>query len=71
MDPPPVLATMRDTKDYIRVFLYLYYTAIAGSGVVLDFFFWGGGRAIGVVLGFRIWGSFFGCRVVGLGIGVG
>ena len=35
-DPPhPVIVTIRDIKDYIRVLLYSYYTTITGWGVLL------------------------------------
>ena len=32
MDPPPVIVTIRDSRDYIRVLLYSYYTTITGGG---------------------------------------
>ena len=32
MDPHPVIVTIRDNKDYIRVLLYFYYTTITGCG---------------------------------------
>ena len=35
MDPPPVIVTIRNSKDYIRVLLYSYYTTITGWGVLL------------------------------------
>ena len=31
----PVIVTIRDNRDYIRVLLYSYYTTIAGWGVLL------------------------------------
>ena len=33
--PHPVIVTIRDNKDYIRVLLYSYYTTITGWGVLL------------------------------------
>ena len=33
--PLPVIVTIRDNKDYIRVLLYSYYTTITGWGVFL------------------------------------
>ena len=35
--PHPVIVTMRDKKDYIRVLLYSYYTTITGWGVLLRY----------------------------------
>ena len=35
--PHPVIVTLRDNKDYIRVLLYSYYTTITGSGVLLTY----------------------------------
>ena len=36
MDPPhPVIVTIMDNEDYIRVLLYSYYTTITGWGVLL------------------------------------
>ena len=32
MDPHPVIVTIRDNKDYIRVLLYSSYTTITGGG---------------------------------------
>ena len=32
MDPPPVIVTIRDSRDNIRVLLYSYYTTITGGG---------------------------------------
>ena len=34
--PHPVIVTMRNSKDYIRVLLYSYYTTITGWGVLLS-----------------------------------
>ena len=33
--PHPVIVTIRDNRDYIRVLLYSYYTTITGWGVLL------------------------------------
>ena len=33
--PHPVIVTIKDNKDYIRVLLYSYYTTITGWGVLL------------------------------------
>ena len=33
--PHPVIVTVRDNRDYIRVLLYFYYTTITGWGVLL------------------------------------
>ena len=33
--PHPVIVTIIDNKDYVRVLLYSYYTTIAGWGVLL------------------------------------
>ena len=33
--PHPVIVTIRDNKDYIRVLLYSYYTTITGWGLLL------------------------------------
>ena len=33
--PHPVVVTIRDNKDHIRVLLYSYYTTITGWGVLL------------------------------------
>ena len=33
--PHPVIVTIRDNKDYIRVLLYSYYTTITGWGVLI------------------------------------
>ena len=33
--PHPVIVTIRDNKEYIRVLLYSYYTTITGWGVLL------------------------------------
>ena len=33
--PHPVIVTLGDTRDYIRVLLYSYYTTITGWGVLL------------------------------------
>ena len=30
--PHPVIVTIRDNRDYIKVLLYSYYTTIAGGG---------------------------------------
>ena len=37
MDPPPCTVTVaiRDSKDYVRVLFYSYYTTITGWGVLL------------------------------------
>ena len=35
MDPPPVIVTLIDNKDYIGVLLYSYYTTITEWGVLL------------------------------------
>ena len=32
MTPHPVIVTMRDNKDYIRLLFYSYYTVITGWG---------------------------------------
>ena len=37
MDPHPVIVTIGDNRDYIRVLLYSYYTTITGWGVLLKF----------------------------------
>ena len=34
--PHPVIVTIRDNKDCIRVLLYSYYTTITGWGVLLS-----------------------------------
>ena len=34
--PHPVIVTIRDNRDYIRVLLYSYYTTITGWGVLLN-----------------------------------
>ena len=33
----PVIVTIRDNRDYIRVLLYSYYTTITGWGVLLRY----------------------------------
>ena len=33
--PRPVIVTIMDNRDYIRVLLYFYYTTITGWGVLL------------------------------------
>ena len=33
----PVIVTIGDTRDHIRVLLYSYYTAITGWGVLLSY----------------------------------
>ena len=33
--PQPVIVTIRDDKDYIRVLLHSYYTTMTGWGVLL------------------------------------
>ena len=33
--PHPVIVTIRDIKDYIRVLLFSYYTTVTGWGVLL------------------------------------
>ena len=33
--PDPVVVTIRDNRDYMRVLLYYYYTTITGWGVLL------------------------------------
>ena len=35
VDPHPVIVTIRDHSNYIRVLLYSYYTTITGWGVLL------------------------------------
>ena len=35
--PPPVIVTIRDNRDYIRVLLYSCYTTITGWGVLLRY----------------------------------
>ena len=35
--PHPVIVTIRDNRDYIRVLLYSYYTTITGWGVLLRY----------------------------------
>ena len=35
--PHPVIVTIRDTGDYIRVLLYSYHTTITGWGVLLKY----------------------------------
>ena len=37
VDPHPVIVTIRDNRDYIRVLLYSYYTTITGWGVLLTY----------------------------------
>ena len=32
VEHPPVLVTIRDNKDYVKVLLHSYYSTIAGSG---------------------------------------
>ena len=49
--PHPVIVTIRDKKEYVRILLYSYYTTITG---------WGGSTE-GIKFevlgsGFRIWG---------------
>ena len=34
--PHPVIVTIRDIKDYIRVLIYSYYTTITGWGVLVS-----------------------------------
>ena len=34
--PLPVIVTIRENKDYIRVLFYSYYTTITGWGVLLQ-----------------------------------
>ena len=46
--PHPVIVTIRDNRDYIRVLLYSYYTTVTGWGVLLTY------RS----------DIYFGCRVV-------
>ena len=36
--PHPIVVTIRDNKDYIRVLLYSYYITITGWGVLLKFY---------------------------------
>ena len=43
--PHPVIVTIADNRDYIRVLSYSYYTTITGWGVLLSYRFHG--------LGFR------------------
>ena len=33
----PVIAAIRDNKDYIRALLYSYYTTITGWGLLLSY----------------------------------
>ena len=35
--PHPVIVTIRDNKDYIRVLFYSYYTTITGWGALLTY----------------------------------
>ena len=35
--PHPVIVTIRDNRDYIRVLFYSYYTTITGWGVLLNY----------------------------------
>ena len=35
--PHPVIANIRDTRDYVRVLLYFSYTTFAGWGVLLKY----------------------------------
>ena len=35
--PHPVVVTVGDNRDYIRVLLYSYYTTITGWGVLLNY----------------------------------
>ena len=35
--PHPVIVTIRDNRDYIRVLLYSYYATITGWGVLLTY----------------------------------
>ena len=35
--PHPVIVTIRDNRDHIRVLLYSYYTTITGWGVLLSY----------------------------------
>ena len=37
MDPHPVIVTIMDNRDYIRVLLYSDYTTITGWGVLLRY----------------------------------
>ena len=37
--PRPVIVTIRDNSDYIRVLMYSYYTTITGWGVLLSYGF--------------------------------
>ena len=39
MDPPPSNSDYRDTRDYIRVLVYSYYTTITGWGVLLIYIY--------------------------------
>ena len=70
--PHPVIVTIGDNRDYIRVLLYSYYTT--GWGVLLRYrvrmdgegvVFWGQGSAKDQGLGFRVEGSGFGTSDVG------
>ena len=36
--PQPVIVTIRNNRDYIRVLLYSYYTTITGWGVLLIYY---------------------------------
>ena len=40
--PHPVIVTIRENRDYIRVLLYSYYTTITGWGVLLIYTILGG-----------------------------
>ena len=35
--PHPVIVTIRENRDYIRVLFYSYYTTITGWGVLLKY----------------------------------
>ena len=37
VNPQPVVVTIRDNKDYIRVLLYSYYSTITGWGVFISY----------------------------------
>ena len=38
--PHPVIVTIRENRDYIRVLLYSYYTTITGRGILDIIFMW-------------------------------
>ena len=44
MDPHPVIVTIRDSRDHIKVLYYSYYTTMTGLGVFLRLSFLVSGR---------------------------